>query len=87
MLDYTRPSGVSIAPMMDWTDRHCRYLLRLISQRVLLYTEMVTTGAIMVPFGEQSAFHETFHLMETPFDVREGKGGFRYRLSHGEFDR
>ena len=46
----------------------------------------VTTGAIMVPFGERSAFHETFHLMETPFDVREGKGGFRYRLSHGEFD-
>jgi tRNA-dihydrouridine synthase A len=33
--------------MMDWTDRHCRYLLRLISKRSLLYTEMVTTGAIL----------------------------------------
>ena len=31
--------------MLDWTDRHCRYLLRLISRHALLYTEMVTTGA------------------------------------------
>lgn len=37
----------SIAPMMDCTDRHERYFLRLISQHVLLYTEMVTTGAIV----------------------------------------
>jgi tRNA-dihydrouridine synthase A len=36
-----------IAPMMDWTDRHCRYFLRLISQHTVLYTEMVTTGAII----------------------------------------
>ncbi|MEX0583423.1 MAG: tRNA-dihydrouridine synthase, partial [Sneathiella sp.] len=34
---------ISIAPMMDWTDRHDRYFLRLISSRALLYTEMVTT--------------------------------------------
>jgi tRNA-dihydrouridine synthase A len=33
--------------MLDWTDRHCRYLLRQISQHTLLYTEMVTTGAIL----------------------------------------
>lgn len=33
--------------MLDWTDRHCRYLLRLISRHTLLYTEMVTTGAIL----------------------------------------
>jgi len=46
----------------------------------------VTTGAIMVPFGERSALHETFHLMEAPFNVREGQGGFRYRLRHGEYD-
>lgn len=39
--------AVSIAPMMEWTDRHCRYFLRLISRRVLLYTEMVTTGALI----------------------------------------
>lgn len=38
---------VSVAPMMDWTDRHDRYFLRLISRHVLLYTEMVTTGAIL----------------------------------------
>jgi tRNA-dihydrouridine synthase A len=38
---------VSVAPMMDWTDRHCRYFLRLISRRTLLYTEMVTTGALL----------------------------------------
>ncbi len=38
---------LSVAPMMDWTDRHARYFLRLISQHTLLYTEMVTTGAIL----------------------------------------
>ncbi len=38
---------LSVAPMMDWTDRHCRYFLRLIARRVLLYTEMVPTGAIL----------------------------------------
>jgi len=35
-----------IAPMMDWTDRHCRYFLRLIAPRALLYTEMITSGAL-----------------------------------------
>lgn len=38
---------ITIAPMMDWTDRHCRYLLRLISSQALLYTEMITTKAII----------------------------------------
>ena len=38
---------VSIAPMMGYTDRHARYFLRLISRHVLLYTEMVTTGAVL----------------------------------------
>jgi tRNA-dihydrouridine synthase A len=37
----------SVAPMLDWTDRHCRYFLRLISRRALLYTEMVTTAALL----------------------------------------
>ncbi|MFP6851064.1 MAG: tRNA dihydrouridine(20/20a) synthase DusA [Pseudomonas sp.] len=37
----------SVAPMMDWTDRHCRFFLRQLSQNALLYTEMVTTGAIL----------------------------------------
>jgi tRNA-dihydrouridine synthase A len=38
---------ISIAPMMDWTDRHCRSLHRVLSRRALLYTEMVTTGAVL----------------------------------------
>ncbi|MDB5893536.1 MAG: tRNA dihydrouridine(20/20a) synthase DusA [Rhodoferax sp.] len=38
---------VSVAPMMDWTDAHCRYLHRLLSRHTLLYTEMVTTGALV----------------------------------------
>lgn len=38
---------LSVAPMMDWTDRHCRYLHRLISARTLLYTEMITAAAIV----------------------------------------
>lgn len=38
---------LSVAPMMDWTDRHCRYFHRLIAPRALLYTEMVTTGAVL----------------------------------------
>ncbi len=33
--------------MLDWTDRHCRYLHRLLSHHALLYTEMVTTGALL----------------------------------------
>ncbi|MFI4869504.1 MAG: tRNA dihydrouridine(20/20a) synthase DusA [Steroidobacterales bacterium] len=37
---------VSVAPMMDWTDRHCRYFLRGFSPRVLLYTEMIAAAAI-----------------------------------------
>ncbi len=36
-----------VAPMMDWTDRHCRYFLRLISRRARLYTEMVTAPALV----------------------------------------
>lgn len=45
---------VSIAPMMEWTDRHCRYFLRLISRHALLYTEMVTTGALI--HGDRARF-------------------------------
>lgn len=37
----------SVAPMMDWTDRHCRYFHRLLSPSTLLYTEMVTANAII----------------------------------------
>jgi tRNA-dihydrouridine synthase A len=44
-------SGLShrfcIAPMMDWTDRHCRFLHRLLTRRALIYTEMITTSAVL----------------------------------------
>jgi tRNA-dihydrouridine synthase A len=38
---------VCVAPMMDWTDRHCRYFLRQVSSTARLYTEMITTGALL----------------------------------------
>ncbi|MFQ8431708.1 tRNA dihydrouridine(20/20a) synthase DusA [Amaricoccus sp. W119] len=41
------PWRLSVAPMMDWTDRHCRAFHRQFTRRALLYTEMVTTGAIL----------------------------------------
>src|SRR5262249_48956353 len=37
----------SIAPMMEWTDRHCRFFHRLLTRRALLYTEMITTMAVL----------------------------------------
>ncbi|MGI9199582.1 MAG: tRNA dihydrouridine(20/20a) synthase DusA [Woeseiaceae bacterium] len=45
---------VSIAPMMDWTDRHCRYFLRLLTPNARLYTEMVTAAAIV--HGDSNRF-------------------------------
>lgn len=48
-----------VAPMLDWTDRHCRFFHRLISQHALLYTEMVTTGALI--HGDRHRF-----LQHTP---------------------
>ncbi|MBA2675830.1 tRNA dihydrouridine(20/20a) synthase DusA [Ramlibacter sp.] len=41
------PWRLSVAPMMDWTDRHCRHFHRLLSRHARLYTEMVTTGALL----------------------------------------
>ena len=37
----------SVAPMMEWTDRHCRFFHRLLTRKALLYTEMLTTGAVL----------------------------------------
>ncbi|RWR03103.1 tRNA-dihydrouridine synthase A [[Pantoea] beijingensis] len=48
----------SIAPMLDWTDRHCRYFHRQLTQQALLYTEMVTTGAIIHGKGDYLAWNE-----------------------------
>src|SRR5712671_2201030 len=41
------PWRFCIAPMMDWTDRHCRFFHRLLTRRALLYTEMVTAEAVL----------------------------------------
>jgi tRNA-dihydrouridine synthase A len=48
----------SVAPMMDWTDRHCRFFLRLLSKNALLYTEMVTTGALLNGDHERFLRHD-----------------------------
>ncbi|SEM50305.1 tRNA-U16,U17-dihydrouridine synthase [Loktanella fryxellensis] len=45
--DLNRHARLSVAPMMDWTDRHCRHLHRLMSSQALLYTEMVTAAAVV----------------------------------------
>lgn len=47
--------------MLDWTDKHCRYFLRQISQHAVLYTEMVTTGAIIFGKGDYLAFNQEEH--------------------------
>ena len=59
----------SVAPMIDWTDRHCRYFLRLMTKHSILYTEMITTGAILR--GSQVR-HLDFHLAEKPLVLQLG---------------
>ncbi len=60
---------LSVAPMMDWTDRHCRFFHRLLSQNTLLYTEMVTTGAIRHGSVER---HLRFNAEEHPVALQLG---------------
>lgn len=60
---------ISVAPMMDWTDRHCRYFHRLLSKRTRLYTEMVTTGALL--HGDQPR-HLDFNAEEHPLALQLG---------------
>ena len=60
---------MSVAPMMDWTDRHCRYFHRLLSRHALLYTEMVTTGALVHGNVER---HLRFNLDEHPVALQLG---------------
>ncbi|HEY6822925.1 MAG TPA: tRNA dihydrouridine(20/20a) synthase DusA, partial [Steroidobacteraceae bacterium] len=51
-----------VAPMMDWTDRHCRYFLRQVSSSARLYTEMITTGALIHgDVDRHLAFNEEEH--------------------------
>ncbi len=49
-----KASRFCVAPMLDWTDRHCRYFHRLLTRHALLYTEMVTTGALL--HGDRDRF-------------------------------
>lgn len=61
---------ISVAPMMDWTDRHCRFFHRMIAPSVLLYTEMVTTGAIK--FGNDRDRFLSFDESEHPIALQLG---------------
>lgn len=59
----------SVAPMIDWTDRHCRYLHRLLTRRGLLFTEMITTGAVI--HGDTDR-HLRFDPAEQPVALQLG---------------
>lgn len=59
-----------VAPMLDWTDRHCRYFYRLLSQQVVLYTEMVTTGALL--HGKSPERFLQFNAEEHPLVLQLG---------------
>ena len=52
---------LSVAPMLDWTDRHCRYFYRVMSAHTVLYTEMVTTGAILHGKGDYLSHNDAEH--------------------------
>jgi tRNA-dihydrouridine synthase A len=60
---------MSVAPMMDWTDRHCRFFHRQLSRHARLYTEMVTTGALL--HGDQPR-HLDFDASEHPVALQLG---------------
>jgi tRNA-dihydrouridine synthase A len=60
---------LSVAPMMDWTDRHCRFFHRRFTRRALLYTEMVTTGAVLRGPRERLL---GFHPEERPLALQLG---------------
>jgi tRNA-dihydrouridine synthase A len=67
------------APMMDWSDRHCRYFFRQLTPRALVYTEMITTGALI--HGDV-ARHLRFHSKEHPIALQLG-GSDPAELAHG----
>ena len=57
-IEVTSAARLSVAPMIDWTTRHCRYFHRLIAPRALLYTEMITSGAIIHGGCERFLAHD-----------------------------
>jgi tRNA-dihydrouridine synthase A len=59
---FLRNRRLCVAPMMDWSDRHCRYFHRLLTPSAVLYTEMVTTGAVLHGNRDRLlGFHEAEH--------------------------
>ncbi len=77
-MDVVGPWCLSVAPMMDWTDRHCRHFHRLITRRARLYTEMVSTGALV--HGDL-ARHLDFDACEHPLALQVG-GNDPAELAH-----
>lgn len=67
--DMTSPKRLAVAPMMDWTDRHCRTFHRGLSRHAVLYSEMVTTGALI--YGDQ-ARHLDYSACEHPVVLQLG---------------
>lgn len=63
-----------VAPMLDWSDRHCRYFHRLISSNALLYTEMITTGALLRGDKER---HLRYQQQEHPLALQLGGSSTR----------
>jgi tRNA-dihydrouridine synthase A len=66
------PWRFTTAPMMDWSDRHCRVLFRLLAPHARLYTEMVTTGPLIFGGAEQHRRHLQFSDMEHPVALQLG---------------
>ena len=67
--EISRSRRFSVAPMMEWTDRHCRFFHRLFTRRALLYTEMLTTGAIL--HGDRNRLLK-FNEAEHPVAIQLG---------------
>jgi tRNA-dihydrouridine synthase A len=84
----TAAAKLSSAPMMDWTDRHCRYLHRLMSRHVLLYTEMVTAPAVL--HGDRDrllAFDPAEHPVALQLGGSDPRDLAAAAVLHGDRDR
>src|SRR5437764_15295582 len=70
----------AVAPMMDWTDRHCRFFLRLITRHARLYTEMITAASLV---QGDVAHHLDFDPAEHPLALQLG-GSDQAQFAHAE---
>ncbi|MCS6995381.1 MAG: tRNA dihydrouridine(20/20a) synthase DusA [Casimicrobiaceae bacterium] len=66
------PWRLCTAPMMDWSDRHCRYFFRLLAPHARLYTEMVATGALVYGGRATILEHLRYHPAEHPLALQLG---------------